>query len=164
MYDALNTTSAAANDEFGNDVLALSIAASTVPAVRANADSRLAAEDQQAGRVMLDNALLRQLRRLRLLSQQDLADECWRRNIRVSIATIKRAESGHAVRYRIAHELARCFEVPVLSILQTDTELLADRCADHGSANAVRSQQRVAMNAPSTNGTGNPINSLTAHG
>lgn len=73
----------------------------------------------QAGRIVLDRALLRHLRQSRLLSQQDLADECWRRNIRVSIATIKRAESGHAVRFRIARELARCFDVPVMQILST---------------------------------------------
>ncbi|MGO1002000.1 helix-turn-helix domain-containing protein [Lysobacter sp. CA196] len=71
------------------------------------------------GQVVLDKALLRRLRQSRLLSQQDLADDCWRRNIRVSIATIKRAESGRAVRFRIAHELARCFDVPVMRIVRT---------------------------------------------
>lgn len=69
------------------------------------------------GRLRLDASALRGLRNARLLSQQDLADECWRRNIRVSIATIKRAESGHAVRFRIARELARCFDVPVARLL-----------------------------------------------
>ena len=69
------------------------------------------------GRLQLDTATLRALRNARLLSQQDLADDCWRRNIRVSIATIKRAESGHAVRFRIARELARCFDVPVARLL-----------------------------------------------
>jgi DNA-binding XRE family transcriptional regulator len=69
------------------------------------------------GRLQLNAAALRQLRNARLLSQQDLADDCWRRNIRVSIATIKRAESGHAVRFRIARELARCFDVPVDQLL-----------------------------------------------
>ncbi|QQP99467.1 helix-turn-helix domain-containing protein [Lysobacter enzymogenes] len=70
------------------------------------------------GQVVLDVAELRRLRQDRLLSQQDLADDCWRRNIRVSIATIKRAESGRAVRFRIAHELARCFGVPVARLLR----------------------------------------------
>ena len=70
------------------------------------------------GRVKLDNGLLRQLRQTRLMSQQDLADDCWRRNIQVSIATIKRAESGRAVRFRVARALARCFDVPVLQLLQ----------------------------------------------
>ncbi|GMV30119.1 MAG: hypothetical protein AMXMBFR59_22440 [Rhodanobacteraceae bacterium] len=69
------------------------------------------------GKVALDERELRRLRHGRLMSQQDLADECWKRNIRVSIATIKRAESGRAVRFRIARELARCFGVPVEQIL-----------------------------------------------
>lgn len=69
------------------------------------------------GSVLLDCDRLRDLRLGRMLSQQDLADECWRRNIQVSIATIKRAESGRAVRYRIARELARCFDVPVATLI-----------------------------------------------
>ncbi|MEO8671802.1 MAG: helix-turn-helix domain-containing protein [Tahibacter sp.] len=72
------------------------------------------------GQVALDGEVLRRLRQSRLLSQQDLADDCWRRNIRVSIATIKRAESGRAVRFRIARELARCFGIPVVRILRAD--------------------------------------------
>ncbi|MFK3651493.1 helix-turn-helix domain-containing protein [Lysobacter enzymogenes] len=70
------------------------------------------------GQVVLDSAELRRLRQSRLLSQQDLAEDCWRRNIRVSVATIKRAESGRAVRFRIAHELARCFGVPVMALVR----------------------------------------------
>lgn len=69
------------------------------------------------GRVALAPQALRNLRHGRMLSQQDLADECERRRIRVSIATIKRAETGHAVRFRIVRELARCFEVPVTDLL-----------------------------------------------
>jgi DNA-binding XRE family transcriptional regulator len=75
-------------------------------------------EARNHGSVILDSGMLRRLRTARLMSQQDLADECWRRNIRVSIATIKRAEAGHAVRYRVARELARCFDVPVGDILR----------------------------------------------
>ncbi|QWF17030.1 helix-turn-helix domain-containing protein [Lysobacter capsici] len=78
------------------------------------------------GQVALDGALLRRLRQDRLLSQQDLADECWRRNIRVSIATIKRVEAGRAVRFRIAHELARCFDVPVMQIVRPAPALFAE--------------------------------------
>lgn len=86
-------------------------------------DRRVVSLDR--GKVVLDGALLRRLRQDRLLSQQDLADECWRRNIRVSIATIKRVEAGRAVRFRIAHELARCFEVPVMQIVRTTTPCFA---------------------------------------
>jgi ribosome-binding protein aMBF1 (putative translation factor) len=73
---------------------------------------------QPQGRIVLDCDRLRRLRQDRLMSQQDLANDCWRRNIRVSIATIKRAESGRAVRFRIARELARCFEVPVAMLVR----------------------------------------------
>jgi hypothetical protein len=69
------------------------------------------------GSVLLDGAELRRLRQSRLMSQQELADHCENRRYRVSIATIKRAESGHRVRFRVARELARCFDVPVLQIL-----------------------------------------------
>lgn len=68
------------------------------------------------GRVRIDPEALRSLRQSRMLSQQDLADDLWSRNIQVSIATIKRAETGHAVRYRILRELARYFDVPFESL------------------------------------------------
>lgn len=64
------------------------------------------------GSIQLDAARLRQLRRALMLSQRDLADEFGRRDIQVSIATIKRAEAGQAVRYRIAREIARYFDLP----------------------------------------------------
>jgi len=70
----------------------------------------------QRGYVALDAALLRSLRQARMFSQQDLADDCWRRNIRLSLTTIKRAEAGRAVRFRIAREFARCFDLPVTRI------------------------------------------------
>ncbi len=69
------------------------------------------------GRAFINAARLRELRESRLLSQQDLADDCFRRRLQVSIATIKRAETGHAVRYRIVRELARYFEVPFDTLL-----------------------------------------------
>lgn len=70
----------------------------------------------QRGYVSLDAALLRRLRQARMFSQQDLADDCWRRNIRLSLTTIKRAEAGRVVRFRIAREFARCFDLPVARI------------------------------------------------
>jgi hypothetical protein len=69
------------------------------------------------GRVVLDALMLRRLRKSLLLSQQDLANDCWRRNIRVSLPTIKRAELGRAVRFRVARELARYFDVPLGQIV-----------------------------------------------
>jgi DNA-binding XRE family transcriptional regulator len=78
------------------------------------------AECLHRGHVMLDNVLLRQLRQAKCMSQQDLADDCWRRNIQLSLTTIKRAESGRAVRFRIAREFARCFDLPVDRIARPD--------------------------------------------
>lgn len=102
-----------------------------VPRERIDADearSHAAAERLHRGHVMLDNALLRQLRQGKLMSQQDLADDCWRRNIPLSLTTIKRAEAGRAVRFRSAREFARCFDVGVTRIVRVDD--LAVAC-DH---------------------------------
>jgi hypothetical protein len=70
------------------------------------------------GWIQLDGPTLRRLRLSRYMSQQDLANDCWHRGIQVSIATIKRAECGHPVRFRIARELSRCFGVPVEHLLR----------------------------------------------
>lgn len=86
----------------------------------AGASPLSAAERLHRGHVLLDSALLRRLRQGRLMSQQDLADDCWRRNIQLSLTTIKRAEAGRAVRFRIAREFARCFDVQVTRILRTE--------------------------------------------
>lgn len=94
--------------------------AGSIEAPAASAAKRL-----HLAHVMLDSALLRQLRRARLMSQQDLADECWRRNIQLSLTTIKRAEGGRAVRFRIAREFARCFDVPVTKIARMDNQTAA---------------------------------------
>ena len=83
------------------------------------------AERLHRGHVMLDSALIRRLRQARLMSQQDLADDCWRRNIQLSLTTIKRAEAGRAVRFRIAREFARCFDVPVTEIASTENPTTA---------------------------------------
>jgi hypothetical protein len=69
------------------------------------------------GSVLLRSEVLRFLRLQKLLSQQDMADDCLRRRFRLSIATIKRAEGGEAVRYRTAREFARYFGVPVEYLL-----------------------------------------------
>jgi ribosome-binding protein aMBF1 (putative translation factor) len=76
-----------------------------------------AAERMHRGHVLIDSALIRQLRHAKCMSQQDLADDCWRRNIPLSLTTIKRAELGRAVRFRIAREFARCFDVLLARIV-----------------------------------------------
>ncbi|SFU94800.1 AAA family ATPase [Pseudoduganella namucuonensis] len=65
----------------------------------------------QDGRVLLDAALLKRLRKARGLSQEALADLCFQRQLCVSIASIKRAETGKIVLYRTARHLAQVFNV-----------------------------------------------------
>lgn len=71
-----------------------------------------------AGRVFLVPEVLKDLRTSRLQSQEDMAYACTEGRFRVSIATIKRAETGKPVVYRVARELARYFGVPVQQIVR----------------------------------------------
>ena len=73
---------------------------------------------KKKGAVLLDANALRELRESRMLSQEEMANLFDVRNIRISIATIKRAETLHAVRYRIAREFARFFGIPVEMLLK----------------------------------------------
>jgi len=63
------------------------------------------------GRVLLNAALLKNLRKGRALSQEALANLCFSRQLCVSIASIKRAETGKFVLYRTARHLATVFEM-----------------------------------------------------
>jgi DNA-binding XRE family transcriptional regulator len=73
---------------------------------------------KKKGAVLLDADVLRELRESRMLSQEEMANLFEVRNIRISIATIKRAETWHPTRYRIAREFARYFGVPVEMLLK----------------------------------------------
>jgi hypothetical protein len=66
----------------------------------------------------LNSATLSQLQEAKCISQEDMANLFEVLNIRISIATIKRAETGHPVLYRIALEFARFFGVPVEALLK----------------------------------------------
>jgi transcriptional regulator with XRE-family HTH domain len=65
------------------------------------------------GRIALDAALLKTLRKTRGLSQEALAELCANQQLAVSIASIKRAETGKVVLYRTARHLATIFELDV---------------------------------------------------
>jgi len=69
------------------------------------------------GRVLLDAGLLKGLRKQRGLSQETLAEACLNRHLCVSIASIKRAETGKPVLYRTARHLATAFQVDVEALL-----------------------------------------------
>ncbi len=65
------------------------------------------------GRIALDAPLLKTLRKARGLSQEALAELCMNQQLAVSIASIKRAETGKVVLYRTARHLATIFDVEV---------------------------------------------------
>jgi tetratricopeptide (TPR) repeat protein/transcriptional regulator with XRE-family HTH domain len=69
------------------------------------------------GRIVLDAVLLKSLRKARGLSQEALAELCARRQLPVSIASIKRAETGKVVLYRTARQLATVFEVDLDTLI-----------------------------------------------
>ncbi|WP_422777121.1 ATP-binding protein [Pseudomonas mediterranea] len=69
------------------------------------------------GRVLLDAGLLKGLRKQHGLSQETLAEACLNRHLCVSIASIKRAETGKPVLYRTARHLATAFDVDVSALL-----------------------------------------------
>ena len=71
------------------------------------------------GRIALDAALLKTLRKARGLSQEALADLCSDLQLAVSIASIKRAETGKVVLYRTARHLATIFDVDIDHLVLT---------------------------------------------
>ncbi|WP_458576067.1 helix-turn-helix domain-containing protein [Aliamphritea spongicola] len=62
--------------------------------------------------IFIDGARLKRLRREHGLSQEALADACERQHLRISIATIKRAETNKPVTLRTLHNLAEFFGIP----------------------------------------------------
>ena len=68
------------------------------------------------GRVVLDAGLLKNLRRARSVSQEALAELCFQRRLSVSVASIKRAETGKPVLYRTARHLATIYGVDVAAV------------------------------------------------
>ncbi|EWG97883.1 ATP-binding protein [Halomonas sp. BC04] len=78
----------------------------------------------QDGRLRLDRERLKQHRKRLGLSQEALAEHCFDRRLCVSIASIKRAESGKAVLYRTARHLAEIYDVEV-EALSVDAEEVA---------------------------------------
>jgi transcriptional regulator with XRE-family HTH domain/tetratricopeptide (TPR) repeat protein len=83
-------------------------AAARLPYTRASA---------QDGRIVLDSILLKGLRKNLGISQETLAERCFSRQLCVSIASIKRAETGKPVLYRTARHLADIFEVEVSTLV-----------------------------------------------
>jgi len=69
------------------------------------------------GKVVLCRSKLKQLRQQKGLSQEKLAEQCAARGLRVSMPSIKRAETSRQILYRTANELARFFDVEFAALL-----------------------------------------------
>jgi len=83
----------------------------------------------QQGRVFLVKDVLKSLRNEKLQTQEEMAEACQQGRFRVSIASIKRAEIGRPVIFRIARELARYFNVPVERIVKMRPVTVAEYLA-----------------------------------
>lgn len=82
---------------------------------------------------MLEASVLKQLRHSRQLSQEELANECSLRHFRVSISSIKRAETSKPVLFRIARELARFFNVPAERLICGNSSMVRSAADPGGS-------------------------------
>ena len=69
----------------------------------------------------------------KLQTQEEMAECCQQGRFRVSIASIKRAEIGRPVLFRVARELARYFNVPVERIVQMRPVTIADYLPERGA-------------------------------
>jgi transcriptional regulator with XRE-family HTH domain/Cdc6-like AAA superfamily ATPase len=69
------------------------------------------------GRILLNVAVLKYLRKKNGLTQDSLAQDCRKNRLAVSISSIKRAESGKKVLYRTAINLARFYGVDIIDIM-----------------------------------------------
>jgi hypothetical protein len=67
--------------------------------------------------LVLKVELLKSLRQQKFLTQEDLFNACKQKSLRVSLATIKRAETGKKVSYRTVRELSAFYAVPALSLI-----------------------------------------------
>ncbi|WP_196240345.1 helix-turn-helix domain-containing protein [Dyella choica] len=100
------------------------------------------------GRVVLEAELLKHLRYSRQLSQDELANECSLRHIRVSISSIKRAETSKPVLFRIARELARFFDVPAEQLICSNApEASNGKALEHGAPQFVVREELAKVNA-----------------
>lgn len=71
-----------------------------------------------SGRVSLKREVLIELRQKKGLSQELLAMQCAEQHLCVSIASVKRAETGKNILYRTAHDIALFFDVNLSDLIQ----------------------------------------------
>ncbi|MCD1586725.1 AAA family ATPase [Halomonas sp. IOP_14] len=92
----------------------------------------------QDGRLRLDRQRLKQHRKRLGFSQEALAEYCFDQRLCVSIASIKRAESGRAVLYRTARHLAEIYGVEVEALSVDAEEAAAVPAADSEEMESAR--------------------------
>jgi len=73
------------------------------------------------GRVVLDPERLKALRKTLGMSQSALAERCFDQRLCLSIASIKRAETGKSVLYRTARHLAELYDIELGEVLRGST-------------------------------------------
>ena len=74
------------------------------------------------GRIHLNADKLKSLRHERFITQEILVQECLAANIHISIATIKRAETGKSVLYRTAFALSKYYQLPIEVLTAEEAE------------------------------------------
>lgn len=75
------------------------------------------------GKISLSSRKLKALRRNFCLSQETLAFKTLEKKLGISIATIKRAESGKKVSYGTAYKLTNFYGVKLADIIEENTEI-----------------------------------------
>lgn len=74
-------------------------------------------QKKSKGKIKLSKRKIKQLRVLNGYSQDSLATALYEKNYQVSIATLKRAETGKEVSFRVASELANFFDTTIEALL-----------------------------------------------
>jgi transcriptional regulator with XRE-family HTH domain len=75
------------------------------------------ASPEHDGKLTLSPARLKSLRRAWGMSQESLAQLCVDKHLSISIASIKRAETGKPVLYRTARNIAQLYQVELASLV-----------------------------------------------
>lgn len=92
----------------------------------------------QDGRVLLDPGVLKSLRKTQGHSQETLAYACLDKHLCVSVASIKRAETGKPVLYRTARHLANMFGVEIDTLIGKAGASVARQARSVGPISPVR--------------------------
>ncbi len=67
--------------------------------------------------IKMNQLKIKQLRQERGLSQERASWECLNQGLRISEATIKRAEAGRKIMYRTAYDFAQFFQKPLMELI-----------------------------------------------